>query len=352
MGRKAEMIQAIEVELVMRKEELKGQEVACIYFGGGTPSILESQEIERILDTIQNNYSINKSPEITLEANPDDLNVEKVRSLTESPINRLSIGVQSFFGEDLKLMNRAHNAQDALACIQLVKHYFENYSLDLIYGMPGMSNDRWKANVQQALDLDVPHLSAYALTVESKTALAHFVQKGIIKPLDDDQAQTHHSILCDMTETAGYENYEFSNFGKPNYHSRNNMAYWEGKSYIGIGPGAHSYDGKRRAWNVSNNPKYIKSIQEEKLPQEIEVLSLNDHYNEHVMTRLRTQKGISLGEINQLFGEKFKQYLLDQAQDHFKNELLLIENNQITVTRKGKFLTDGIAADLFLVNLS
>lgn len=352
MGKKTQMIQAIEVELVMRKDEFAATTVDCIYFGGGTPSVLETYEIERILATVYDNYTVSQNPEITLEANPDDLTLEKVRQLANSPINRLSIGVQSFFREDIKLMNRAHNEQDAKACIQFVQQYFDNFSIDLIYGIPGMTNQRWMVNLEQALYFNIPHISAYALTVEPKTALAHFIEKKIIAPIDDDLAQEHHQLLVQTLEAAGYDNYEFSNFGKSGYYSRNNTAYWQGKSYIGIGPGAHSYDGKRRAWNVSNNPKYIKAIQQQQLPQEVEVLSLADRYNEYVMTRLRTQEGISLSEMTATFGAQFKTYILDQANTHIHDGLLQLANDQLAITPKGKFLSDGIAADLFMINLS
>jgi len=351
MGNKEAMIQAIQSEVVMRKAEFASETVDCIYFGGGTPSILEGQEIEHILTTVFDHYTVNPTPEITLEANPDDLTVEKVKQLAASPINRLSIGIQSFFREDLRLMNRAHNEQDAMTCIKLVQPYFENVSIDLIYGIPGMTRERWKRNLDMALDFNIPHISAYALTVEPKTALAHFIEKEIIAPVDDAVAQEHHQLLTQTLEAAGYDNYEFSNYGKPGFYSRNNTAYWQGHSYIGIGPGAHSYDGKRRAWNISNNPKYIKAITQEELPQEIEVLSLADRYNEYVMTRLRTQDGISLVEVVSVFGQRFKTYLLEQAETAIAEGLMRLENHQLIITQDGKFLSDGIAADLFMVNL-
>ena len=351
MGKKEEMIQALMRELELRKEEFQNKEVDCIYFGGGTPSVLETHEIEALIETVYKNYQVTDAPEITLEANPDDLSEEKIEALHASPINRLSIGVQSFFEEDLKLMNRAHNAQEALECITLSRKRFQNISLDLIYGIPEMSNARWIQNIEQALALGVPHISAYALTVEPKTALENFIKKGIIPPVNDEVAQEHHAILVERLEAAGYHNYEFSNFGKPHFFSRNNTAYWEGKSYIGIGPGAHSYNGKRRAWNISNNPKYIKAITQNELPQDVEELTPTDQYNEYVMTRLRTQQGVSLKEIATLFGSKMQTYLLEQAQSHIENHFLFKEEDRLYVTKKGKFLSDGIAADLFMLNL-
>lgn len=351
MGKKEEMIAAIIKELELRKAEFKKEEVSNIYFGGGTPSVLKSTEIEKIIDACYEHYKIEKDPEITLEANPDDLTRDKIEELAASRINRLSIGVQSFFEDDLKLMNRAHNAEEAIDCLTLTRTHFPNSSLDLIYGIPKMSNEKWEENIDKALSIDVPHISAYALTVEPKTALENFIKKGIVPPVEDEVAQAHHEILIRRMEEAGYENYEFSNFAKPGFHSRNNTAYWQGKKYIGIGPSAHSYDGKRRAWNINNNPKYIKSITAGELPQEVEVLTLTDQYNEYVMTRLRTQYGVSIKEIEKLYGEKFKTYFLTQAQKHIEEHLLFIEDDRVYVTKKGKFLSDGIASDLFILNL-
>ncbi|WP_299213583.1 radical SAM family heme chaperone HemW [uncultured Dokdonia sp.] len=352
MGKKEAMIQALMRELELRKEEFKDVLVDCIYFGGGTPSVLETEEINLLIQTVYTHYQVSADPEITLEANPDDLSEAKIEALHKSAINRLSIGVQSFFEEDLKLMNRAHNAAEAVRSITLSRKRFQNSSIDLIYGIPEMSNARWIENIEQALALDVPHISAYALTVEPKTALEKFIKKGIIPPVEDEVAQAHHAILVERLEAEGYQNYEFSNFGKPGSFSRNNTAYWEGKSYIGIGPGAHSYDGKRRAWNVSNNPKYIKAISQNELPQDVEQLTPTDQYNEYVMTRLRTQHGISLKEVLALFGEKMHEYFLQQSQPHIHNHFLFQEEDRVYVTKKGKFLSDGIAADLFMLNLS
>lgn len=344
------MVEAICKEVLLRKEELPGP-IETIYFGGGTPSLLTSEELSRIFDTIYENYKVIDAPEITLEANPDDLSVQRIRTLAKSPINRLSVGVQSFFQQDLKLMNRAHNAAEAAVCISEVKKHFDNYSIDLIYGMPGMNRERWLENLEKALGFDVPHLSCYALTVEPRTALKSFIEKGLVAPPDDDMAQVHHSEMVDLLESRGYENYEFSNFGKPGYFSRNNMAYWFGKPYLGIGPSAHSYDGKVRKWNVANNSKYIKAIGQEELPMETEELTKVDRYNEFVMTRLRTAAGIDTKEVAHTFGSLNRDYLLKQASTHLRAGLLALKGDSLIATKKGKFLTDGIAADLFLVNL-
>lgn len=350
LKKKDKLIDALCKELVLRKEELKDK-VETIYFGGGTPSLLSSEELQQIFEAIHKNYTVSENPEITLEANPDDLSNSQIHKFTNSQINRLSIGIQSFFEEDLKLMNRAHNASEALECIKEAKQYFKNISIDLIYGIPGMTNKRWKENLEVALKLDVPHLSCYALTIEPKTALKKFIEKGIVPPVDEDVAKQHYEILLSETEKAGLENYEFSNFGKPGFHSHNNTAYWEAKPYLGIGPSAHSYDGKSRSWNVANNTKYIKSIEEGILPSEEEILSKEDIYNEYIMTGLRTKKGVSLEKVKDEFGKDFLEYLLKQAKIHLQNKLLIQENQTLKISKKGKFLSDGIAADLFLVNL-
>lgn len=351
LKKKDQLVNALCDEIILRKDEIPGV-LQTIYFGGGTPSLLSADELDKIFSTIDTHFDVAPNAEVTLEANPDDLTEEKLKMLSESRINRLSIGVQSFFEEDLKLMNRAHNSDEAVRCLELAKSYFDNISIDLIYGMPDMSNERWRENLQRALDLDIPHISSYALTVEPNTALQKFIEKGVVKPVDDAVAQEHFEILIDTMQQAGFENYEFSNFGKPGYFSQNNTAYWTGKSYLGIGPSAHSYDGNTRSWNINNNPKYIKSIEAGELPVERETLSVTDKYNEYVMTGLRTIWGISLSKIEESFGLKFKEYALQQAQKHLEEHLLFRDGDRILVTKKGKFLSDGLASDLFLLNLS
>jgi oxygen-independent coproporphyrinogen-3 oxidase len=365
------MVDAICKELKLRKSELEG-EVATIYFGGGTPSLLTASEITKILNTVYSTYKVIAQPEVTLEANPDDLvsqpNVSlnaveeqqgshdnqgfknKLQTYKTAGINRLSIGVQSFFEEDLKLMNRAHNANEATECIIQAKEYFENISLDLIYGIPKMTQERWLENVEIALGLDIPHLSCYALTVEPKTALEKFIKKGIVPPVEDDVAQEHHQLLIERTVEAGYENYEFSNFSRPGWESKNNTAYWEGKPYLGVGPSAHSFNGAQRSWNIANNAIYLKKIANNELPIQRETLSKTDRYNEYVMTGLRTKAGVSLLKISEVFGEKYHDYIVKQMQGHLGNGLLFFDDERVMVTKKGKFLSDGIASDLFLIN--
>ncbi len=345
------MINALQQELQLRKNEFERIQVKTIYFGGGTPSVLKTKEVTELVKTVYKHYDVANNAEITLEANPDDLQSQKLVDLNESPINRLSIGVQSFFDDDLKLMNRAHNAEEAMQSILQAKHYFDNISIDLIYGIPGMSLNKWQQNVEKALSLAVPHISSYALTVEPNTALAHFIANGRFAETDDQVTQQHFEYLVETLEAAGYIGYEISNFGKTGYFSQNNTAYWQGKKYLGIGPSAHSYDGQRRGWNVRNNTKYIDAITNKKLPIEIELLSTKDQYNEYVMTGLRTIWGVSMDVVMEKYGSIYLKYLKRQS-EKFRNEgLLYLDNNRLLVTKKGKFLCDGIAADLFMINL-
>jgi len=360
MKKKDEMVLALAKEIQMRKDEFENdpseseqakQTVETIYFGGGTPSVLTSEEINFLIEAVYQNYAVIENPEITLEANPDDLSSERIIELSKSPINRLSIGIQSFYEEDLKMMNRAHNAAEAKKCLEEATKYFDNISLDLIYGVPGMSNEKWKQNIETALSFGIPHISSYALTVEAKTAFHAFIQKGIMPAPNDEVAQEHFMILVETLEANGFIHYELSNFGKQNYFSKNNSAYWLGKKYIGIGPSAHSYDGISRSWNVSNNAIYLKSIHENKLPSETEVLSVTDRYNEYVMTGLRTIWGVSLDRIEKEFGSNYLDYLKQNAQQFLDNEKLILEGDILRTTKKGKFFSDGIASALFWLNL-
>lgn len=348
LKKKPELVEALCREIQLRSNELSG-EVDTIYFGGGTPSLLEAAELQQIFETIQTNYKVNPEAEVTLEANPDDLTPEKISMLAGSQINRLSIGVQSFFEEDLKMMNRAHNQTEALRCIELAKQHFDNVSIDLIYGIPGMSQQRWKENLQTVLALEVPHISSYALTVEPRTALKKLIDTGKVQAVDDAMAKQHYEIMVNLLQEAGYVNYEFSNFGKEGYFSRNNTAYWFGEPYVGIGPSAHSFDGLKRKWNVSNNSLYIKAIEKGELPLEEEQLSKNDRYNELVMTRLRTQWGIDLREVASKFGTSYLRYLLKQAAPLQQRGMLEYREGSLHISQKGKFLGDGIAAELFRV---
>ncbi|AUS05458.1 radical SAM family heme chaperone HemW [Pseudotamlana carrageenivorans] len=358
LKKKDELLQSLIIELEMRKADFENLIIETIYFGGGTPSLLSQQEIQMLLDAVYKHYTVCDDPEITLEANPDDLSALKIKALSQSSVNRLSIGIQSFFEDDLKSMNRAHNAQEARACLEEATAYFDNITIDLIYGIPNMSVEKWEANIAQALEFGVPHISSYALTVEPKTVLDSFVKKGVFPPIDEDLALQHFNHLVRRTKEAGFVHYEISNFGKPDYFSKHNTSYWQGKAYLGIGPSAHSFQGNERSWNIANNNKYIQSIAIGKLPKTTETLSEIDRFNECVMTGLRTVWGVSLSQIEDEFGEPFLQYLRKHAASFLKDDLLAIsegidENGQVikslVATQNGKFLIDGIASELFMI---
>jgi putative oxygen-independent coproporphyrinogen III oxidase len=355
-------------EIVLRKNEIN-ESIETIYFGGGTPSLLSIDQLKLLIDTVYKNYNVISAPEITLEANPDDFSKQNLNALTTSRINRLSIGIQSFFEDDLQSMNRAHNAKEAKKCLQEATKHFDNITIDLIYGIPTMSIEKWDENLQIAFGFGVNHISSYALTVEPKTALDTFIKRGTYLPINEALALQHFNHLVAETEKQGFVHYEISNFGKEHFFSKHNTSYWQGKSYIGIGPSAHSFNGTQRSWNVANNTKYIKSIQDNKLPIEKESLTKNDRFNEYVMTGLRTIWGISLNRIEADFGLEYKSHLLTSAEKFIDQELLVIasaakqsvSNKEITssqtprndkilnTTKKGKFLVDGIASDLFMI---
>ena len=350
MKKKDEMVLALAKEIQMRKSEFENEVVETIYFGGGTPSVLQIADIQFLIAEIYSNYKVVENPEITLEANPDDLSEERIIELSNSRINRLSIGIQSFFEDDLQMMNRAHNSDEAKKCLEIATRYFDNISVDLIYGIPNMSSEKWKQNIATALGFGIPHISSYALTVEPKTALNKLIQTGKVAKPRDEVEQEHFLILVEMLEKHNFIHYELSNFGKETYFSKNNSAYWLGKKYIGIGPSAHSYNGVSRSWNVSNNTLYLKSIQENQLPSEKEMLTISDRYNEYIMTGLRTIWGVSLQRIESEFGTMYLEYLKNQSQKFLKDDLLFIDDAILKPTVKGKFLTDGIASDLFMLN--
>src|SRR5690606_9214659 len=352
LKKKEALVKALANELWLRKEEFNAQTVETVYFGGGTPSLLSVDELQFLIASVYDNYTVSDSIEITLEANPDDLNGKRIYELKNTAINRLSIGIQSFFEADLKAMNRAHNAQEAKQCLEEATKYFDNITIDLMYGIPGMSLEKWNQNLQQAFEFNVNHISAYALTVESNTAWDAFVKKGVYPPIDEALARQHFNHLVSETRKHGFVHYEISNFGKPDYFSWHNTAYWQAKWYLGIGPSAHSFTGTERCWNVSNNSKYIEAIQENRLPSTFEKLSVADRYNEYVMTGLRTIWGISLTKVEQDFGVYFKNHLLREAEKFLAAKLLTISNPDgkqqlLITTQKGKFLTDGIASALF-----
>ena len=352
------MIEALIREIQLRKKELQNETVETIYIGGGTPSLLTIEEIQLLLHAVYRNYKVIENPEITLEANPDDLKGDQIKKLANSDINRLSIGIQSFFDDDLIAMNRAHSSEEAKRSLAMAIGYFDNITVVLIYGIPTMSNERWTENLKIVFDSEVRHISSYALTVEPKTALDSFIKRGKYPPIDEDKSLEHFNILVAETAKHGFIQYEISNFGKPAYFSKHNTSYWLGKPYVGIGPSAHSYNGTHRSWNVSNNSRYLKAIQSDSIPNETEELSLKDRFNETVMTGLRTIWGINLKEIENHFGLDFKIHLLNNSEQFIDQKLLekvILKDSKksqtetLKITEKGKFLVDGIASDLFMI---
>jgi putative oxygen-independent coproporphyrinogen III oxidase len=326
----------------------KEEKIETIYFGGGTPSLLTQLEIQRLLSAIIEKYDVENDAEITLEANPDDITFEKLNEWKVAGINRLSIGIQSFKERDLVWMNRAHNAAQALACIQLARQTgFDNFSIDLIFGIPGLSDEEWKENVQKVIDLQVPHIACYALTVEPKTALQKMIVLKKKENVDSDAQAVQYSILMKMMRDAGYEHYEISNFAKPGFRSRHNSSYWQGEKYIGIGPSAHSYDGKIRAWNKANNIYYIKSLDQNIIPFEKEVLTEAQKLNEYIMTSLRTIEGMDLKYIEENFAEKERTRIEKILQNELKKEQFTREEERIILTDEGKLFGDAISVKLF-----
>lgn len=341
------MVAAIAKEAALRKHYVTDF-IETIYLGGGTPSLLSDEELGAIFEPIFTHYQLAEQVEITLEANPDDISIDKLMTWKKAGINRLSIGIQSFFEEDLQWMNRAHSAIQAKHCIELAQSAgFNNLTIDLIYGTPGLDNERWKKNITTALELRVPHLSCYALTVEPDTALDKLIQKGSKANVDHHIQAIQFDILIDELEKDGFEHYEISNFAKPGFRSKHNSSYWQGKSYLGLGPSAHSFDGSSRQWNISNNALYITSIEKDIIPFEAETLTAPQQLNEYVMTSLRTMEGCSLQKIKMSWGNDVAQKIKDIAQKYLREEQLILKEEYLILTKKGKFLADGIAADLF-----
>ncbi|HZI68433.1 MAG TPA: radical SAM family heme chaperone HemW, partial [Hanamia sp.] len=325
------------------------EKVETIYFGGGTPSLISSEEISQIISTIKKNYQISSNAEVTLEANPDDINAQTINNWKSAGINRLSIGIQSFVERDLKWMNRAHNAEQALRSIDLARQAgFNNFSIDLIFGTPGLSDEEWEKNIQTVIDLQVPHISSYALTVEPKTALQKMIELKKKENINDEAQARQFMILVQMLKDAGYEHYEISNFAKPGFRSRHNSSYWQGEKYIGIGPSAHSFDGEARSWNVANNHAYTKSIAENKIPSELEVLTPSQKLNEYVMTSLRTAEGMDLDLIASTFSNAEKSRIEQLLEQKVEKENFIRRGNKIILTGKGKLFADRIAVELFL----
>ena len=353
LGQKEGLLNALLRELELRRDYLGDVPVKTLYLGGGTPSLLEAAELNRLFEHIYRLYRVAPDAEVTLEANPDDLTEAKIEALRQTPVNRLSIGIQSFSDADLQFMNRAHNSGEAQRCIEMALNAgFNDLSLDLIYGTPGMSDQQWAYNIETVLAFDVPHLSCYCLTVEPQTALDHFVKKGKARPVDDAQAARQLEYLMQRLETAGYEHYEISNFAKPGRYSRHNTNYWTGEPYLGVGPSAHSFNGVSRQWNVANNARYIRALEPE-APDwealfELETLTSEQRYNEYVMTSLRTQWGCNLARIRAI-DAGFEGYFLGEVAPFLEDGTVQRSEAVFFLTRKGKFVGDYVASELFWV---
>ncbi|MBK7175205.1 MAG: radical SAM family heme chaperone HemW [Bacteroidales bacterium] len=345
-----EIVPMMMRELKLQKDYLEGASINTIYFGGGTPSLLSGDEISLLLSGIQELFHVEPNAEITLEANPDDLTPVRIKNLIHTGINRLSIGIQSFSDQDLVFLNRVHSGKQAKTCIKRAQDAgFTDLSIDLIYGIPTLSSDQWEYNLMTALDFDIPHISAYALTVEDKTPLAVMIRKGKMPDVNDAVQLQHFEMLLDLLNAHGYQHYEISNFCLPGKYARHNTSYWKGIPYLGIGPSAHSFNGESRQWNVSGITPYIQALKGGKLPFEKEVLSQSQKFNEYIMTSLRTIWGCDLSHIEKTFGKEWLQQTIEDASIHIKNESLTLQNDHLTLTKKGKFRADGIAADFFRV---
>lgn len=345
---KEAFLDALKKEIELQKDYLGTKKINTIYLGGGTPSLLNQHELLQLFDTIDKHFEIDKDAEITLEANPDDLTKNKIKELKDTPINRFSIGIQSFYDEDLKLMNRAHNSQEAISAVKGAQDAgFENITIDLIYGIPNLTEHRWRNNLQNAFLLDVKHISAYCLTVEPKTVLAHQVKTKQIKNIDEQQSSEQFEIMLDAMKQQGFVQYEISNFCKDNFYSKHNSNYWLKEKYLGLGPSAHSYNGITRQWNISNNALYIKEIEENKLNFELEELTNSQRYNEYILTSLRTIWGTSLAIISSIYGNDYQTYCLKEVEKYILSEDVKIEANKLFLTDKGKLIADKIASDLF-----
>ena len=345
---KSDLLESMLKEITLTTVYEEHEQVSSIYFGGGTPSLLTTDELKLFFDALNKKFEIGPNTEITLEANPDDINPFKLEEWLKLGINRLSLGIQSFSQAELEWMNRAHNAQDALRSIDEIKAAgFTDFSVDLIYGSPLLHNEEWKKNVALVIEKSIPHISCYALTVEPSTALDKMIVQNKKEKVDPEKQAEQFLLLMDWMEEAGYEHYEISNFCKPGMRSKHNSSYWQGKKYYGFGPSAHSYDGLKRRWNVANNALYIQSLKQGVVPFEEEILTPVQQLNEYIMTSLRTSEGINLQKIAQAFGDEYSNELLQKSHKWQVGKKLNHKGSTLVLTKEGKLFADGIAADLF-----
>lgn len=347
---KDDLVKAIVAEAALQKNIFNGEQVNTIYFGGGTPSLLSVDEIGLLLNAVRENFSINPSSEITLEVNPDDITNEKLKTWKDLGINRLSIGVQSFHDEELKWMNRAHNAEQAYSNLLLARQFFNNITIDLIYGSPILTDQMWEHHVQTAIQLNIPHLSCYALTVEEKTPLHKMINLNKSPDVDNDKQANQFILLMDWLKTAGYEHYEVSNFAKPGFRSKHNSSYWTGEKYLGLGPSAHSYDGISRRWNVPNNQQYITSINQNIIPSEEEILTDIEKLNEFIMISLRTIEGLDMEQLERKWGQDYTNTIAPKLNNYKEQDLVKKIGPRFILTQEGMLKADRIASDLFVLN--
>ena len=345
-----QFVEAVTLEAEVRKSELNGEPIETIYFGGGTPSRLSKKHFDKIFDTLKNHFDITPDAEITLEANPDDLTADYLAMLQQQPINRLSIGIQSFDDKELQFLSRRHTGAEAIQSVAAAQAAgFDNISIDLMYGLPHLTLEGWKRNIEQAVQLDIQHISAYHLIYEPDTHLYTLLQRGEVRPLNDELSLAMFDTLIDTLAHHGFEYYETSNFARNQLYSRHNTAYWQNKKYLGLGPSAHSYDGNRRSWNIANTTLYIAGVNSGKRDYAFETLTQSEQYNEYVLTRIRTRWGVNLKELKEKFGAQYYDYCMENIKPHLDNGMVKLIDDHLLLTRSGLFMTDGIAADLMFV---
>ena len=344
---KHDIVKALAKEAEMETAYLLGEKINTIYFGGGTPSIFKISDLEFLISKLYTHYDLAADAEITLEANPDDLDQEKLSAWKSVGINRLSIGVQSFFDEELKWMNRAHNAQQAINNLELARKKFDNITIDLIYGSPLQTDNMWKENVNKAIEFEIPHLSCYALTVEEKTPLYKSIATQKTPDVDNEKQARHFLMLMAWAREKGYEHYEVSNFARPGFRSRHNSSYWKGDNYLGLGPSAHSYNKVARRWNIANNGIYIKSILEKNPQRETETLTKAQKLNEYIMISLRTLEGIDLNKLENDFGFGERKIIEEKIRKFIASNLVRANDFTLQLTDEGMLRADGIASELF-----
>ena len=348
---KEDLLNALKKEIELQNNFLEGQNINTIYFGGGTPTILKQEELMQLFDVLYQNFHIAIDAEITIEANPDDLTAQKVKELRKTPVNRFSIGVQSFQDADLQFMNRAHNAEESLGSIKRVQDSgWENITIDLIYGTPTLSDTEWQNNLQTAINQEVPHISAYALTVEKNTALHHFIENKKCAPLSEEKSARQFLQVMETLPKSGFIQYEISNFAQEGFYSQHNSNYWKGEKYLGIGPSAHSFNGIERQWNIANNLHYIQQISKGIVPAKTEKINEKQRYNDYILTTLRTKQGVNINFIKYHFSSNYERFLINSAQKWINSAHLLINNDLLTLSKKGMLMADYISSDLFWVD--